>query len=499
MKDEYDVLIIGGGINGCGIAADAAMRGLSVCLVEQGDLASQTSSSSSKLIHGGLRYLEHFDFAMVKKALDERATLMEVAPHLVKPLPFFIPYHKQMRPKWLLRMGLFIYDHLSRKNILPNSKSHYRSQLSSSIYFQPLKENYQTGFTYFDAQTNDTRLTIANAQQAKNYGAHILTYHRFISAKPIQQGNWQAFIKHQDKSIDVQAKVIINAAGPWVNHVNQLLGINDPISINWIKGSHLVVKKLYKGDHAYLLQSDDKRIIFIKPYYQYSMIGTTDVPVDDITKPPQIDQSEIDYLLNLTQQYFKHPINESDIISTWSGIRPLIGHHTEKAYKMSRDYQVDLTNIPGPILSIYGGKITTYRQLAMQALDRLKDYFPHMGSSISNEVSLPGGNIPSHQWQSFYDTKQRQYHWISKTLFHRYITTYGNLIDVLLSNCEQVGDLGQNFGDDLYEREVAYLVEHEWSNFVEDVLRRLTDIGLMAKKDTITKLQNYLNISAESE
>lgn len=490
-KNVYDVLIIGGGINGCGIAADAAMRGLSVCLIEQGDLASQTSSSSSKLIHGGLRYLEHFDFAMVKKALDERAILMKVAPHLVKPLRFFIPYHQQMRPKWLLRFGLFIYDHLSRKNTLPNSKSHNHNQPTSSIYFKPLKDIYQAGFTYYDAQTNDTRLTIANAQQAKNYGAHILPYHRFISAKPLPSGNWQACLEHKEKSSQVQAKVIINATGPWVNHVNELLGNKEIHSINWIKGSHLVVNKLYEGEHAYLLQSNDKRIIFITPYYQYSMIGTTDVPVNDISKPPSIEQTEIDYLLNLSQQYLKKPISKQDIISTWSGVRPLIGNHTEQAQKMSRDYQLDLTAQPGPILSVYGGKITTYRQLAEQALAKLKEYFPHMGSCITDEVSLPGGNVPSYQWQSFYQTKQRQYHWIGKSLFHRYITTYGSLIDVLLSNCEQIGDLGQHFGDDLYEQEIAYLIKYEWADSVADVLRRLTDLGFTIKKDTTTELQNY--------
>lgn len=492
IKDVYDVLIIGGGINGCGIAADAAMRGLNVCLVEQGDLASQTSSSSSKLIHGGLRYLELFDFGMVKKALDERAILIEVAPHLVKPLSFFIPHNKQMRPKWLLRFGLFIYDHLSGKNTLPNSKSHSRNQASSKIYFKPLKEIYQSGFTYFDAQTNDTRLTIANAQQAKNYGAHILPYHRLLSAKQTKQGLWDASIEHENQTFSFQAKVIINATGPWVNQVNQLLGVEKQLPINWIKGSHLVVKRLYQGDHAYLFQSDDKRIIFVTPYYHYSMIGTTDVAVDDISEPPAITQSEIDYLLNLTRQYFKQPLSEKDVISTWSGIRPLIGNQAEQAQKMSRDYQLELTKKPAPVLSVYGGKITTYRQLAEQAITRLKEYFPHMGSCITDKVSLPGGNIPGFQWLSFYQTKQRQYHWLGDDLFRRYISTYGNLIDKLLLNCEQIGDLGQHFGDKLYEREVNYLIKNEWANSVEDVLRRLTDIGLMANQETLTNLANYL-------
>ncbi|WP_367605572.1 glycerol-3-phosphate dehydrogenase [Legionella sp. W05-934-2] len=491
MKTDYDVLIIGGGINGCGIAADAAMRGLSVCLVEAGDLASQTSSNSSKLIHGGLRYLEQFDFTMVKKALDERSVLMKVAPHLVKPLPFFIPYHQQMRPKWLIRLGLFLYDHLSRKNTLPNSQIHHRNNPLSINYFSPLADSYRSGFTYYDAQTNDARLTIANAQQAKNYGAHILPYHRFVSASPIKQSQWQASISHQNTLIQTCAKVIINATGPWVNLVNKQLGITDPLPINWIKGSHLVVKQLYEGNHAYLLQGTDKRIIFITPYFQYSMIGTTDVPVDDITKPPHIEPEEIHYLLDLAQQYFKRPIHESDVICTWSGIRPLIGDQHEQAQKMSRDYQLHLTKSPATVLSIYGGKITTYRQLSNQALEKIREYFPHMGSCITDEVSLPGGNIPSHQWQSFYQTKQRQYHWISATLFNRYITTYGNLIDRLLSNCEQIGDLGQHFGDDLYEREIAYLIEHEWATKTEDVLRRLTDIGLTAQTDTIMHLNDY--------
>ncbi len=498
LKDSYDLLIIGGGINGCGIAADAAMRGLNVCLVEQGDLASQTSSSSSKLIHGGLRYLEQLDFMMVKKALNERATLMKIAPHLVKPLPFFIPYNKQMRPKWFIRLGLFIYDHLSKKNTMPNCKVHYRNQESSSIYFQSLKDLYQVGFTYYDAQTNDTRLTIANAQQAKNYGAHILPYHRLVSAQPLPSHQWKANISHQNGTMQIQANVIINATGPWVNQVNKIIGGHEPLPINWIKGSHLIVKKLYEGDHAYLLQSDDKRIIFITPYYQYSMIGTTDIPVTDISKTPTIEQSEIDYLLNVVQHYLNYPITEKDIIGSWSGVRPLIGSSNELAQKMSRDFQLYLNKLPAPSLSVYGGKITTYRQLASQSLDKLKDYFPQMTSCFTNNVSLPGGSIPSHQWQSYCKSKQRQYHWLGELLFQRYISTYGNLIDVLLFNCEQLGDLGLNFGDNLYEREVTYLIKYEWAFTADDILRRISNLSLTASKDTIQKLQHYLAAKCKS-
>lgn len=492
IKNTYDLLIIGGGINGCGIAADAAMRGLSVCMVEQGDLASQTSSSSSKLIHGGLRYLEQLDFVMVKKALDERTTLMKIAPHLVRPLPFFIPYNKQMRPKWLIRLGLFIYDHLSKKNTLPKSSIHYRAHELEPLYFQPLKQDYQAGFTYYDAQTNDTRLTIANAQQAKLYGAHILPYHRLLSAEPTPENSWSATIGHLDKTIKTEAKVLINAAGPWVNQVNQMLGINEQLPINWIKGSHLVVKKLYNGDHAYLLQCDDKRIIFITPYYQYSMVGTTDIPVLDISKPAKIEQSEINYLLEVVNKYLNAEITENDIISTWSGIRPLIGTSEELAQKMSRDYQLHAIKKPAPLLSVYGGKITTYRQLAKQSLDKLKDYFPHMNECTTDTVYLPGGNIPSHQWESFYQAKQKQYNWVNKHLFQRYIRTYGSLIDVLLSNCEQQGDLGLHFGDDLYEREVSYLLKYEWASSMDDILRRIPDLAFTVKKDTQKRLKSYL-------
>jgi len=366
MGRVYDVAIIGGGINGCGAAADATLRGLSVILIEKDDLASKTSSSSSKLIHGGLRYLEHYDFALVKKALNERQLLLALAPHLVYPLPFVLPYQREMRSSWLLRMGLFFYDNLSRKNELPKSKLIRRTPKSS--YFSPLITHCEKGFLFYDCITDDSRLTIANALQAKEHGAAIHTNTELLSANTIDT-LWQ--LRVQTKSGQqqiIKAKSIVNASGPWVESINKMLNIPSQFKMSLVKGSHMVVHKLYEGNHAYLLQNHDLRIVFIVPYHNHTMIGTTDVAFSGSLDEVNISSEEIDYLCKLVNSYLTIPLKRENIIHTWSGVRSLIAAGGEELSALSRDYSVDYTNIPAPAVTIYGGKITTYRQSSLEAI-----------------------------------------------------------------------------------------------------------------------------------
>ena len=320
MEHVFDVAIIGGGINGCGCAADAALRGLSVVLCEQDDLASKTSSKSTKLIHGGLRYLEHFDFALVKKALDERQKLLHLAPHLVHPLPIVIPYQKYMRPLWMLRIGLFLYDHLSLANKLPRTKL-IRSRQRPN-YFDPLNKDLNQGFLFYDCATDDARLTLANAMQAKEHGATILPQTKLIGANATD-GQWRLTLQKKTGDLfQITAKSLINTTGPWVNTISQLLHTPLKHTLSLVKGSHLVVQKLYEGEHAYMLQHEDKRIVFAIPYHGYTMVGTTDVVFSGDIDNLQIESEEINYLCSITNQYFNKKINESDIITSWSGIRP---------------------------------------------------------------------------------------------------------------------------------------------------------------------------------
>ena len=368
MEQIFDVVIIGGGVNGCGIAADAALRGLKTLLIEKDDIASKTSSSSSKLIHGGLRYLENYDFGLVKKALDERQTLLRIAPHLVHPIAFVLPYKKQLRPAWLIRIGLFIYDHLSRKNNLPRSRLIRRK--SSPELFSPLANHYQKGFLFYDCATDDARLTLSNALLAKHYGAVIMSHSELLEGKPCAN-HWQLTIQTgRQEPIIVNAKVVINVAGPWVETVNSRLGLSAPYSVSLIKGSHIILPKLYEGSHAYFLQNHDKRVEFVVPYQCQTMVGTTEVKLTTASEHLQISPEETNYLLKSISSYFKQPIKAQDILYSWSGIRSLIEHQGDKPQDLSREYVIHATQNPVHSVIIYGGKITTYRQLAHSCITK---------------------------------------------------------------------------------------------------------------------------------
>lgn len=487
MDSLFDVAVIGGGINGCGIAADASMRGLSVVLVEKNDLASHTSSSSTKLIHGGLRYLEHFNFAYVKKSLNERQTLLNLAPHLIHPLPFVLPYEKSLRPAWLLKTGLFLYDNLSRKNRLPKSRLINRSK--NENYFSPLVKQLNRGFIFYDCATDDARLTLENALQAKQHGATILTNSELINAR-ISDGLWHLTTNNGQC---ITARTVINAAGPWALPVNQTLGIVSQHHLSLIKGSHLVVPKLYDGNHAYLLQNDDKRVVFVIPWNGYSMIGTTEDVFSNNPDSVSISPDEITYLFKVISKYFNCQLTEANIITTWSGVRPLLSAEGQSPQNLARDYAYNLTLNPAPAISIYGGKLTTYRQLAEDVVDELKAVFPSLPKSATHEQALPGavfGNRTFDYYKLFADKK---YDWIDKTLLTRLISTYGTNTEKILENCTREADLGQYFGFSLYQCEVDYLLQREWANTCEDILWRRTKLGLEFSEKSEKQLEEYLS------
>lgn len=505
----FDVVVIGGGINGAGIAADAALRGLSVLLCEQGDLASQTSSSSSKLIHGGVRYLEQFHFKLVKKALNERALLHRLAPHLVQPIPMIIPHQSNVRKAWWIRAGLFIYDHLSAANRLPHSRFVQRTSLQpTSNYFTPLKEGLSNGFLFYDCKTDDARLTLSNAVQATMNGATIVTQTTFIDAKP-RNSHWQLRLETgSGQIIPIQARSIINATGPWVLEVNKRLGIPDDHhhSLSFVKGSHLVVHKLYDGEHAYVLQQDDQRIVFVIPFQGHSLIGTTEIPIKAPIRDVSIEPSEIDYLLSMIHRYFRRPIAHSDIITHWSGIRPLLvqpssqsSHRNDHPSHLSREYACVFSNQPAPVVTIYGGKITTYRRLAQEAVDHLSTIFPNLPASTTHKTMLPGaqfGEMTLAQYQSY---AKETYHWLNQPTMDRYFKTYGTRMEMILASCHRESDLGLCFFDTLYQVEIDYLIQHEWATSLDDVLWRRTKLGLIMKNHDHQQLVDYIRYAVSQQ
>lgn len=496
MEQIFDVAIIGGGINGCGCAADAALRGLSVVLFEQDDLASKTSSSSTKLIHGGLRYLEHYEFSLVKKALVERQNLLRLAPHIVHPQAFVLPYQKFMRPSWFLRIGLFLYDHLSTQNRLPHCKTIYREE---SSYFNPLLSEFNNGFLFYDAATDDVRLTVSNALQAKNHGANIRTRSRVIKTA-IKDQIWTLTIQPEKGSIyQVKAKTLINAAGPWVADTAKMLNISLEHKMALVKGSHIIVPQMYEGQHAYFLQHKDKRVIFVIPYHGYSMIGTTDIPFNPDSDQIKISQEEIDYLLSLANSYFNKQLNANDLVYSWSGVRPLISEQEKEASTLSRDYSYEVLTTPAPMITILGGKITTYRQLAEEVVDQLKVIFPELAPSRTKSTLLPGAYLDSMSFLDYVDYAKQQYAWLPKDLFNRYLYSYGTNMELFLANCSKLTSMGQYFGSELYQVELDYLIKYEWAETTEDVLFRRTKLGLSMTEEEKEKVAKYLAMPSKQQ
>lgn len=474
----FDLLIIGGGINGTGIARDASGRGLSVCLVEKNDLASGTSSKSSKLIHGGLRYLEYGEFRLVREALRERETLMRIAPHLVSPLRIILPHHKGLRPKWMLRFGLFMYDHIGGGRTLPGTSV---VNLTAGSTKDVLKSEFVTGFEFSDCRVDDARLVVANALGAQARGAEILVRSKCVGLSH-KDNIWHATISEHPGGAErtVKAKCIVNASGIRVDDLVELaLGTEHPDHLRLVKGSHIVTKRLYPGRQLYMFQNPDGRIIFAIPYEQdYTLVGTTDEPYELSDGPIEISKGETDYLLHAANEYFAKEITQDDIVWSYAGVRPLYDNNKGSASAVTRDYVFDVKDdTTPPILSIFGGKITTYRELAEHALRKLGKYFPSMGADWTGEETLPGGDLPE-GFDEFVKAQAAKYPFLSAPHLLRLCRSYGTHIDVLMDGAKTAADMGQDFGGTLTEREAKYLVKYEWAKTAQDILWRRTKCGL---------------------
>lgn len=484
----YDMVVIGGGINGVGIACDAAGRGLSVLLCEKDDLASHTSSASSKLIHGGLRYLEHKEFRLVREALAEREVLLKKAPHIIRPMRFIMPHEPHLRPAWLIRTGLFFYDYLGKREQLAGSNG-----IEFDVEVSPLAPRFTRGFEYSDCAVDDARLVVLNAIQAREYGAQVLTRTECLNAYS-KAGIWQVCLKNAKGLQNVQAKVLVNAAGPWVaDFIKQGLKQESPYGIRLIQGSHIIVAKLFEGDKAFIMQNDDHRIVFAIPYLeQYTLIGTTDREYQADPNRVEISQEEIDYLLDVSNDHFKTQLTQTDIISTYSGVRPLCDDESDNPAAVTRDYTLALTDVEGAaLLSIFGGKLTTYRKLAEAALDQLKTVFHHRSKPWTADATLPGAENLESIEQLIVEIQQKV-RGVSSSLASRWAHAYGTRVWILLNHLTSINELGQNFGHGLYAQEVDYLVEQEWVRSSEDILQRRTKLYLQFSASEVDVLDEYL-------
>ncbi|MBX2870264.1 MAG: glycerol-3-phosphate dehydrogenase [Acidiferrobacterales bacterium] len=498
---QFDLVVIGGGVNGAGIARDAAGRGLSVLLCEQDDLANHTSSSSTKLIHGGLRYLEHYDFKLVRHSLEEREVLLESAPHIIWPLRFVLPHHRALRPRWLIRLGLFIYDHLGKRKLLPASHS---INLREHVAGAALKEQFIHGFEYSDCWVQDSRLVVLNAVSAQERGANILTRTRCTG---LERGTdwWRIHLtamKNGRETGDVEqvfARSVVNAAGPWVEEVAGLdVNSQSAHGVRLVKGSHVVVPKLFDHQYVYFFQNADDRIMFAIPYEdKYTLLGTTDV---EETGPPEkvsISEEEIAYICENASQYFDLPVKPDTVIHSYAGVRPLFDDAADNASKATRDYVLHLNADGPPIVSVYGGKLTTYRKLAEEVIDLLAQPLKISQGRWTQDSPLPGGDFPATDFDGLVARLLAQYSWCPEELIHYYARNYGTLTDTILAQANRIEDLGAHFGDTLYEVEVAYLYHHEWALSADDILFRRTKVGIENEQKIKPLLDQWFLSQAE--
>ena len=490
---HVDLLVVGGGINGTGIARDAAGRGLSVCLCERDDLAAHTSSASTKLVHGGLRYLEQFEFALVSKALAEREVLLRAAPHIVWPLRFVLPHQSHLRPAWMIRLGLLLYDHLGRgRRSLPGSR---RISLRRHVAGPPLRGDFRIGFVYSDAWVQDARLVVLNAMDAAARGAAILPRTRCVEAVRDGEG-WTARLLAADgTATSVRARALANATGPWATRfLDEVAQLGHDHALRLVKGSHIVVPKLFDHDHAYIFQQPDRRIVFAIPYeHDFTLIGTTDVDYRGDPSAPRIDADETRYLCEAANRYFRRAIAPADVVWSYSGVRPLLGDEADdgSAAQVTRDYRLELDRRGAPLLNVFGGKLTTYRKLAEEALDRLA---PLLGNTAPAWTAqghpLPGGergdlDAVQREWQAAHP-------WLADDLAWRLAHSYGTRGRQILGDAASLDELGEHFGAGLYRAEVDYLRAHEWAATADDILWRRGKLGLRIGAAGRERLQAYL-------
>jgi glycerol-3-phosphate dehydrogenase len=501
QSTPVDLLVIGGGINGAGIARDAAGRGLSVLLVEQHDLAAHTSSASTKLVHGGLRYLEHYEFRLVREALMERERLLNMAPHIIWPLEFVLPHSADQRPAWLVRAGLFLYDNLAKRRRLPASKAINFSRHEAG---KTIKTSYRRGFTYADCWVEDSRLVVLNAIDATARGADIRTGTRLVTAAA-EGALWRAVIEDSSGlQTTVYARAMVNAAGPWVGEILAAkLGKNGQKTVRMVKGSHIIVPRLYAGDFAFILQNPDKRIVFTVPYeHDFTLIGTTDIPFTDDPAHVVISDEETEYLCQSVSAYFMKPVTPADVVKTYSGVRPLYDDHAENASKVTRDYVLDAEGGAGKpvLLSVFGGKITTYRKLAEHALEKLLPLLGRpVGESWTAGKALPGGDLPNADFDAFLAKFKARHGFLDASLAHRLARAYGTRADSIIGGATSMTDLGEDFGGGLTEAEVNYLCAHEWARTAEDILWRRSKLSLHVPPGTAARLTAYLAAHARDD
>ncbi|RZU99663.1 glycerol-3-phosphate dehydrogenase [Spiribacter vilamensis] len=480
QTDRYDLVVVGGGINGAGIARDAAGRGLRTLLVEQGDLANYTSSASTKLVHGGLRYLEQYEFKLVRKALKEREVLMGIAPHIIWPLNFVMPHVKELRPAWMIRMGLFLYDNLGGRKKLPGSKG---LDLQTHYAGAPLKDGLKKGFMYSDCWVQDSRLVVLNCMDVEQRGGKVMPRTRCTGA---ERGNDEWSVQLTDTVSgnvhNVRSRSVVNAAGPWVaKFLGSATEVDNKKDVHLVKGSHIVVPKMFDHEDSYLFQNTDGRVIFAIPYEQdFTLIGTTDVAYEGNPAEATASHDEIQYLCDAVNRYFEQETTPKDVVWTYSGVRALYDESDESDVSaVSRDYSLDLDDKAAPLLSVFGGKITTYRTLARQAVDQIA---PLLGASIADwtgNEALPGGDIPDGDFESYLAQLRRERPWLPEAMAWRLVRNYGTRIETMLGGARSLDDLGEHFGSDCYEAELRYLAEHEWAMTADDAIWRRSKLGLM--------------------
>lgn len=494
-QEPYDVFVIGGGINGVGIARDAVGRGYTVSLAEMNDLASGTSSWSTKLIHGGLRYLEHYEFRLVREALMERETLWSMAPHIIWPLRFVLPHHKDTRPAWLIRLGLFLYDHIGGRKKLPSTSV---LNLRKDPAGLPLKSHFSKAFEYSDCWVNDARLVVLNARDAADRGADINTQTKVVSLKRMTD-QWQIELRdqHSGRTRTVHAKCVVNAAGPWVDHIlTGALGRNDAKNVRLVQGSHIVVNKKFDDPRAYFFQNNDGRIFFAIPYEQdFTLIGTTDRDYEGDPKLVAISKEETDYLISAAAEYFEEPIQRTDIVWTYSGVRPLYDDGASMAQEATRDYvlKTEGGQCEPKLINIFGGKITTYRRLAESMLENIGETIGTKGAAWTAGEKLPGGDFDVNGFDAQVAALTADYPFLTAEHAWRLVRLYGTRARLLLGDAKAIEELGQNFGADLTEAEIKYLMDHEWATTSEDVLWRRTKRGLVIQdKKQISQLENFM-------
>jgi glycerol-3-phosphate dehydrogenase len=519
MAEPVDLFIIGGGINGCGIARDATGRGLTVTLAEQGDLAQATSSASTKLFHGGLRYLEYFEFRLVREALQERETLLAAMPHISWPMRFVLPYHPDMRfegdtptgkllstlmpwmkgrrPAWLIRLGLFLYDSLGGRKILPATRT---LDLTQDPAGRPLNPKFRKAYEYSDCWVQDSRLVALNARDAAQRGARILTRTRVVSATR-EGAMWHVVTEADGQRTSHQARALVNAGGPWVEDViRNVARINSTEGVRLVRGSHIVTRRLFDHDRCYFFQGTDGRIIFAIPYEQdFTLIGTTDKDHQGPPGSPRCTDEERDYLCAFASQYFARPVTPADVVWTYSGVRPLYNDGAKSATAATRDYVLSLDTGGAPLLNVFGGKITTYRRLAESALAKLAPHFPAARPAWTARVPLPGGDFPHDGVARLTEDLAARHPFLTPNWASRLIRAYGSEAAQVLGNAATAADLGRDFGATLTEAEVRWLMRHEFAARAEDVVWRRSKLGLRLTAEQVSALDDWMRGQPRAE